>query len=252
MKFEVFLTVVFYSFINYLFQRSIKPYVLIGVFGVFVFAGCEKPGVIGLDVHPEADQFNVLFSDTSTLVAKTILEDSIRTDEPILNLLGAYTDPVFGYTAASFYTQFSMTTNNVGFGSSFVPDSLVLTIGYVGSYGPSPSAQTVNVYRLTEDIYEDSAYYSNRDFAYDPLELASVSIAPVDEDSVVRIKLDGSNSVFSSNDSFFVDNAAFQSFFKGFYISTDTSMPCCPGGTGATCCSGGILYLDMLSSYTKL
>ncbi|HIN39586.1 MAG TPA: DUF4270 family protein, partial [Flavobacteriales bacterium] len=117
MKFEVFLTVVFYSFINYLFQRSIKPYVLIGVFGVFVFAGCEKPGVIGLDVHPEADQFNVLFSDTSTLVAKTILEDSIRTDEPILNLLGAYTDPVFGYTAASFYTQFSMTTNNVGFGS---------------------------------------------------------------------------------------------------------------------------------------
>jgi len=153
MKSEVLIIIVFYSLIQHLLQRSIKSIVLIAIFAILVFAGCEKPGVIGLDVQPESDQFNVLFSDTSTIIAKTILEDSIRADEPILSLLGAYEDPVFGYTAASLYTQFSMTTNNVGFGSSFVPDSLVLTIGYNGSYGPSPSAQTVNVYRLTEDIY---------------------------------------------------------------------------------------------------
>jgi len=214
--------------------------VLFGLLAISMFTGCEKPGVIGLDVQPESDKFNVSFSDTTTLIAYTVRADSIRTDEPILSLLGTYDDPVFGYTAASFYTQFSMTTNNVGFGSLFDPDSLVLTIGYAGSYGPAPSAQIVNVYRLTEDIYEDSAYYSNSNFDYHPIELASVSIAPVDQDSVVRIKLDSSNSVFSANDSFFVDNAAFQDFFKGFYISTDTSM------------SGGILYLDMLSSYTKL
>ena len=238
MKSEVSFIVVFYSFINYLLHRCIIPIVLIGVFGIFVIAGCEKPGVIGLDVHPESDQFNVLFSDTSTIVAKTVLEDSIRADEPILNLLGSYADPVFGYTAASFYTQFSMTTNNVTFASPFVADSLVLTIGYVGSYGPDLSEQTVNVYKLIEDMSEDSAYYSNRDFDYDPSDLAGIPITPQSGDSVITLKLN--DPVFTANNTSFVDNAAFQSFFKGLYITTDTSMP------------GGILYLDLVSPYTKL
>ncbi len=239
MKSEVLITIVFYSLIQHLLQRSIKSIVLIAIFAILVFAGCEKPGVIGLDVQPESDQFNVLFSDTSTIIAKTIREDSIRADEPILSLLGAYEDPVFGYTAASLYTQFSMTTNNVGFGSSFVPDSLVLTIGYNGSYGPAPTEQVINVYKLTEDMYEDSLYYSNRDFAYDPSNLAGIPITPQDTaDAIISIKLN--DPIFTANDTSFVDNAAFQTFLKGFYISTDTSM------------LGGILYLDMLSPYTKL
>jgi len=206
-----------------------------------LITACNKPGIIGLDVQPKGDQFNVLYSDTSSLISYTVREDSLRSDEPIYNLLGSYNDPVFGYSAASFYTQFSLPTNDVDFGNGdgFKPDSLVLKLGYVDNYGDAPTAQTVNVYRLTEMMYEDSAYYSNRDFVYDDLiDLANFSIAPQDSTTVISIKLN--NVIFSSNDSIFADTDALQLFLKGFYIATDTTQ------------LGGILYFDMFSSNTKL
>jgi len=237
MKFEVFLSA-FFLHITYYMKNSARSFMLLAILGMGLFAGCEKPGAIGLDVQPESDKFNLYYSDTSTLLSYTVLADSIRTDEPILSLLGAYNDPVFGYAAASFYTQFSITTNNVSFESPFIADSLILTIGYAGSYGLDPSAQTINVYRLTEDLYEDSAYYSNRDFAFDPISLSGATITPQSGDSTISMKL--TNPIFTANDTFFLDNVAFQSYMKGFYIETDTSLP------------GGILLLDMLSPYTKL
>ena len=206
---------------------------------LFLFSiSCEKPSLIGMGVQPGNDQLGASFTDTCKVLSYTLLEDSIRTDEPILSLVGSVVDPVFGYSAASTYTEFSLPANDVGFGSSFNPDSLVLFLSYAGHYAETPTPQTLKVYQLVDELHADSAYYSNDTFDYNPTELASTSISPADEDTIIRIKFD--NTVFTSNDSSFLDNAALQAFLKGFYITSDTSE------------NGGILYLDMLSSNTKL
>lgn len=211
---------------------------LLLIFSFLFFSSCEKPGKFGVDVQPYSDLIGASFTDTVTIVGHVIKEDSLRSDEPLLSVLGSYIDPVFGYSSASFYTEFSLPANDVSFGNSFTPDSLVLFLGYAGHYAEEPITQTVKIHRLTEEIHADSAYYSNDSFVYDPSLLASASVSPVDEDSVVRIKFD--NPLFSSNDSSFLDNPAFQSFLKGFYITTDSTE------------NGGVLYFDMLSSHTKL
>jgi hypothetical protein len=203
-----------------------------------VIIGCNEPGIIGLDVQPKSDQIGAEFSDTTSLITYIVKEDSLRTDEPLLQLVGSYIDPVFGYSAASSYVEFSLPSNNVNFGVNFIPDSLVMYLGYAGFYGDAISAQTVLVYQLTEEIHADSSYYSGDDFDYNTTPLATQSVAPEEGDTMIQFKFD--TPVFSQSDSEFVDNAAFQLFLKGFYITTDITE------------NGGILYLDMHSPYTKL
>ena len=60
-------------------------------------ASCNKePDLIGIDLLPDSDYLNLSFTDTSTIIAYTVREDSLRTDELSANLLGYMNDPVFG------------------------------------------------------------------------------------------------------------------------------------------------------------
>ncbi|MFH1321741.1 MAG: DUF4270 domain-containing protein [Bacteroidota bacterium] len=207
-----------------------------------LLAACNDPEVIGLDVQPLGDKLNVSFCDTSTLITYTVREDSIRTDEMALNLLGSYNDPVFGLSSASFYTQFSLPVNNVDFGSGFTPDSLVLSLALSDYYGDLSSDHTIKVFELTEDIYIDSSYYSTRDFEYDQV-LAYTTIPVQDGDNLVVVNLNNilTDKFELSNSSNFDDNDAFTTFLKGFYITTAPT----PQGSS-------ILYFNLLSSLTKL
>ena len=58
-----------------------------------------------MGVQPAGDKLNVVYIDTCTLVAYTVKDDSIRTDNTVYNLLGSNNDPVFGKNTASFYSQ---------------------------------------------------------------------------------------------------------------------------------------------------
>ncbi|HKC36608.1 MAG TPA: DUF4270 family protein, partial [Chitinophagaceae bacterium] len=73
--------------------------------GTLLFASCNDPDIVGLDVQPAGDQINLTFTDTATLQTYSIREDSLRTDEVSQFLLGSYTDSVFGRTDASIYAQ---------------------------------------------------------------------------------------------------------------------------------------------------
>ena len=219
----------------------------VGLFSVLALSlglGCTKPAAIGLEVQPTSDVINGKFSDTTTLVAYTVLADSLRSDEAILSLLGSYIDPVFGYSTASFYVKFSMSTTNVTFGTGngFTPDSLVMTIAYTGYYGDPPTAQTIMVYRLDSVTTIDgtAAYYTNSDFQTDLIDLGGATINPASDDVAISFKLN--DPIFSADtaDLIFTDNTAFQSFLHGFYVVTNMFDP------------GGIHYLDINSSSTLL
>ena len=202
--------------------------------------GCNKSGEIGLSVLPDSDIIGGSYSDTTTLVAYTVLADSLRTDWAILNPLGSYIDPVFGQSTASFYLKFSMTSNNINFGNGFTPDSLVMTLAYNGYYGEAPVPQTIMVFQLSPGFVLDggSPYYSTSNLTVDPVDLGGAIINPSDDDISISFKLN--DPIFTSADSLFATNDAFQSFIGGFYVLFNPMQP------------GGMLYMDVNSPTTKL
>jgi hypothetical protein len=134
----------------------------------FALVACEKTdSLVGAGVYDgllDSDG-----NDTFAINTYTITEDSIFSRNPIFAMLGSYNDPVFGKFDASFYSQFRLQTLSPAFevdAPVFVIDSVVLglehrvvaDLDFKGYYGKT-DAQTVEVYRMNEVMYNDSLYY---------------------------------------------------------------------------------------------
>lgn len=222
---------------------------------LIVFATCSvllyscknESDVIGLDVQPLNDIIGAAFVDTTTLITKTLRVDSVRTDETLLftgeSILGTYVDPVFGKTSAALYTQVRLKTLNPSFGTGVIVDSVVLSIVYntnATHYGKKQRAnQRVNVYQVTEDIVLSNAYYSNHqldtsltdlanDYEFSPKPNDSVSITGNKYKPQLRIPLNTSFGDMliaqaTSDPTSYATIEAFQTYMKGFYITTQNS-----------------------------
>ena len=132
---------------------------------IISFSSCTDEDEVGLTILPTADPLNTVFNDTATVNTRLMLEDSLRSDELTIQLLGSDVSTDFGLSTASVYSQVNL-EGTPSFGFQPVADSLVLILSYSGYYGDTTGIQTVNVYQLDEDMYIDSSYYSNRNFAY--------------------------------------------------------------------------------------
>jgi hypothetical protein len=120
------------------------------IFGAF---SCNKnPEKIGDNLQPDRNQIQLLKTDTTTIVAYSVIDDSIRTDEASNMLLGSIKDPVFGTVVAGFYTQVRLSTNGHSFGTNPQLDSLVLQMAYSNYYGDTTTLQTLQVFELEEDL----------------------------------------------------------------------------------------------------
>lgn len=219
---------------------------------------CNKP-VLNENATLPSNSLGVEFTDTLTLKTYTVREDSLKTDGLAINLLGFVDEPVFGRNAASIYAQFSLPVDNINLGSNLTVDSVVLSLQYAGSYGRFNLPVNLNVYRITDRLYADSAYYSGRTFGTQTTVLGSLTnYAPNITDSVahtfphdtsnhapqMRIRLDnsfGQDILNQSGSSNVTDNDAFLNYFGGLYIAPDTTKP----GTG-------MLYFDLGASESKL
>src|SRR4029077_6876836 len=73
--------------------------------GFSFFTSCSNNSSIGVNVLPPNDVINANFKDTATVHAWLSFKDSVPTNYTLQSLLGSYSDPVFGFTKASFYTQ---------------------------------------------------------------------------------------------------------------------------------------------------
>jgi len=226
-----------------------KIFVLLLLF----LGGCTEPDNIGMDIQPEGDLVNVLYTDTTTVKAYTVAEDSVITDEILYNLLGNYNDPVFGKVSASFYTQIRLSANNIDFGPNPVCDSIILTLAYKGFYGDTLTPLTIQVYELLESIYLDSSYNSKSSVPHSGVNLAqNISYYPRIKDSVtingikmaphLRVKLNNSFGNYLINASNNLqNNVSFTQFFKGLYVTTT------PVNNGGVIC-----YFDLLSSLSQV
>ena len=223
------------------------------LFGFVWLYSCTDPNLIGLEVQPTNDKFNLFYNESSTVVAYTVKEDSIRSDKLVLNLLGNYNDPIFSRTSASIYTQIRLSSNNVDFGPNFHADSIVLALAYKGDYGKLRKVN-IKAFEILDDFYKDTAYYSNKTLNISNQPLANITVMPDPTDSVVvggqkqapqlRIRLDQSlaqrfyDGSISGN---LTDNDHFLQFFKGIYITSSFVNT-----------EGSVLYFDLINALSQV
>jgi hypothetical protein len=237
--------------------------VALSVFSVF-FA-CSGPGELGMDLLPSTDLINVRSLVDKNILAYTITEDSIRTDETPKSLLGSIVDSIFGKTTIDLACQFQI-TDKPGFEPNAIADSVFLYLYYRQIFGDTITPQRLKVYELQGDIYVDKynkaghpgVYYETENlasYASNKL-LGECEFTPrwrVQYDSVysaydtlyqeIKIPIDLSlaQKLLSADSTKMADQETFMQFFKGLYVSVD---PVVQGGT--------ILSLELIAdSYTS-
>ncbi len=203
--------------------------------GGLMFVSCSEPDSVGFEVLPQSDIPGVFFTDTITVEAVTIAEDSLRSDEAVasFNLAGSYTDPVFGLSRASFYSQIRLPNNNTNFtfGTNPVLDSVVLTLTYADFYGDTLTPMQMEVFQTEESMVIDSNYYTNDELMLGQMLFSgTVDVRPKDSVMVsgalraphLRLRLDDAfgNSFLNAGNANFIDNNAFISYFKGIHVRT--------------------------------
>lgn len=210
---------------------------LLAMLGVAVFfLGCkDEKGILGLDVQPGSDKPLVTTTDTLHLKSYIRVEDSLRSDETLLNLVGAKNDVAFGKTVAGFYTQVLLSGANIDFGNNPIIDSVVFGMQYEKIYGDSNAVQTFELYELSQDLEKSEIYYTNFKAALTPALLGSTTTTLAKKDSIyiqevgygghVRIPLDNSfgQKLLDAADTNLTENAQFLELLKGFFITVSDS-----------------------------
>jgi len=219
--------------------------------------------MLGKDLLGANNYLNGITTDTFYLSTSAVLEDSMITDNAANVVLGSYNDPKFGLFNASFYTQVRLAGINPNFGdaSTIIIDSFILGLEYAGYYG-SLSAQTFEVFELTEALNNDSTYYQFTTKSY-----ANTSLIPAGNEVITPDPLNytiiGNDSVqaqlrlpldtnlarqfiteATSGSTTFSSNANFQNYFKGLYVRTNNGAQ----GSG----QGGVYYFNLNDPGTKL
>lgn len=195
-----------------------------------VLFACNDPDIIGLDL-PGSARFTITNDSIDNFTIKTVSEDSLRSDESQNLLLGQINDPIFGENKGSFCTQMLLPNNNIDAINGIEVDSVFLTYSISDHYGDLNESEDleINVYRLSEDIYKDSNYYSDTSFNYDPNNLVTnyfINEGDSSTSSFINIQLDNSFGEIIMNEtggSNMIDNVAFLEFFKGFHVEATAS-----------------------------
>jgi hypothetical protein len=202
---------------------------------------CKKSTTLGLIVLPPGDDINAVFSDTFSVVANPMKEDSIKTSAAFYSIIGNMFDPVFGKTYAALFTEFGLPTSSVNVGNpdTLFIDSVVLTMTYAGTYGYKDVPQSYNVYQLTERMspLPENGYYSNKAFSVDPEPLGRKRlVVPNLTDSIkigaqtflphLRIRLSdrfGQDLLNQSGGTNFLNDTSFKKFLYGLCVAPDTA-----------------------------
>ncbi len=239
-----------------------KRLVLLPVFTIFALSvllvsSCTKELTpIGLGLLNPQDMLSQGYTDTISINAFSIPDDSVYTLNLSYAQVGSMNDPIFGITNATFYSQLYTTTTSVRFGTSPVFDSAFLYLPYKTSYGDTLSNMTLHVYPLTESILDSVHSYSNKSVSYDQNNpLGEVTFQPRPHDSayyngskqaaILRIPISSyfGNSILQADTTSLNTAVAFVKYFKGICIVADQQNN--PG-------KGSIITFSVPSSYSVL
>ncbi len=229
---------------------------------LFVTSCKKKDNLLGGNAIDQGELLESGGVDTFLIKSYTEKADSIITSNARYALLGNYMDPEFGSVKSSFYTQVRLQGLNPIFDPTFVVDSVVLALEYVGAYGPV-SSQTFEVYRVDEQMGIDSTYYNFSSLDIQPtnlvetgfgtLQLNPNKLTVVGDDTLtsqLRIRLKNSvgtnlfnDRISGSYDAQFNDDNLFANeYFKGLYVKTN----------GVVSTSGSVGYFNLVDQDSKV
>ena len=218
------------------------------VMTVFAVSCKDNDSAIGTGIMPSSDMMEFL-CDTMGVQTYAVRDTHVETHNRTINPIGVINDPFFGQTTASCAFQTLLSTTNVQFGreidtSDLSGVKLTLQLKYANKYGDANSAMTISVNRLLTDIYYDSIYYEDKEFATTEFEqLASASVN-FGTDSVMKIEMPADlveDIVMENVGQETWSNKDFVKFFKGLYITTEL-----------TSGDGCIYALDLIDKKSKM
>lgn len=195
-----------------------------------VLFACNDPNVIGLEL-PDASKFTINNDSITNFNISTLSEDSLRSDESLHLLLGQINDPVFGENKGAFVTQMLLPANNIEEIQNVVVDSVFITYSYTDFYGDLNESNDldISVFKLEEDVFKDSVYYSNFNPTISSTNLAignTIYEGDSSSSAYINIKLDnsvGQELIDATGSSSMIDDESFLEFFKGLYIEASAS-----------------------------
>jgi len=226
-----------------------------------VFVACNEPSIIGSNILPLEDNINILYTDTLSLRATTLKEDSTKVYDanpalqPSRYLTGRVNDPVFGTYGSVIYTQLELLATNPDF-SDVKLDSIVLSLAYdsKGNYGDFSKNFNLKIFEVLESMNPNEEYYSNQNFISNTSNpLGELDFIPMPNDSTfidtvlvkphIRIPLDNALGERFLN---VVDTSVYQSddFFTNFFNGIKL--------VGNLDDNEAILAFDLLDQLTRL
>jgi len=224
---------------------------------VLISVSCKKDlSLIGIDLVDPDELIKMGYTDTVRIQAYSVAEDSVRTNDLSIAMVGSMNDPVFGRTTANWFTQIRLSKEPTNFGAFPQFDSAFLLLPYSGSYGDTLSNMTLKVYELTESIIDSVHTHSNHTIAYNTENLlGEITFTPRPGDSsffngkkqapTLRIPL---NSKFApktlfADTSHLSSNTKFLEHFKGLALVAEPQQ-----NTG----NGAILKLKVAAGSSKI
>lgn len=163
----------------------------------FLLTGCSKnkEDLVLPDSFYYYDQSQISLIDTLSVKSGTYRLDSVFTSGTNRCLLGTYYDSIFGSMSSHSYMEFNIVANTV-LSDEDVYDSIQLLLKYDGYYyGDTNVYQTINIYRLKEDLVStrSSGKYSyDDDFNTYPNKLGTKTFKPSPQSNVLPVSLDKS------------------------------------------------------------
>jgi hypothetical protein len=199
----------------------------------FIAGSCQKEVLkLGSDILPSGDFVSIKSTDTLSVFSYTMLDDSIRTDNATYSFLGQLYDPYFGTSSAGFVTQIRL--SRAWDSASFTVDSMKLYMQLVGNKGKNTDvSHTFSIYEISDQIYNDSAYYSSTPLNLTGFKVTGIPIPKLRTDTAyndIEIKLPENgvtlgNYIVRDASKLFYSNVKpdFRSYFKGLYFQMDPS-----------------------------
>lgn len=217
------------------FSKSIQHLLFFAVVLILI-SSCEKVNVEFASSSLEADP-NIVFLDDYKVDIATFKTDSFVTSSNQVLSLGYHYDPVFGVVKAGSYVQLKLPATNPLLNQTLAVtlDSLELILKPSGNfYGDSSRPFRIHVFRLTQNIIDPTnsgdTYYNSTVFGYDPAPIGQQTVNLYGRSgSALHIRLSdilGQDLLtkFKANHDDISTEERFINYFKGLYITTDSTI----------------------------
>ncbi len=240
-------------------------YALCAVMMLFHLNACKDPVITDKGNSLDFQNISLYHIDTCSVIINTVPDRPLIASGISTGVLGSMNDLFFGNTFAGVYAQCLLQSTQPVFAGATL-DSAVLIMPYVSTtskYGKCDKPIDITVYEISQDMIPGNTYYSYDGFSVYAQPIGQrLNFVPDMADSVhfldptityqipynaqapmLRVRLSNTfaNKLFSAPDSTLLASLTFIEYFKGIYVTTNTSKV-----------GDGLMYMALNSSSVNL